>query len=451
MSVWLDNLPSPPRQPGTEVPDRADVAIIGGGFSGLWTAYYLDLNSAAPLDIAVFEAKSCGWGASGRNGGWCSALYPVPFDSIAHEHGREAATRLASRLRSRVDSVGRTASELGISCGFAKGGTLALASSPAHVARLRTHLEHELPWADSASAPRWLNAAAVSDVVRTTTNYGAVFDPHCAALDPARLATGLADYLSANGVAIFEQQPVMETDGGVATADGQRTEAPIVLDCSEAYRVAVPHRSRIPLYSLVIATEPLNASVLDDIGLEQRPTFTDGRHLLIYGQRTEDGRLVFGGRGAPYHFGSRIRDRFDEAPRVYARLEATLRSMFPALDEASITHRWGGPLGVTRNWAPTVRFDARTGRGFCGGYAGDGVAFASLAGETLAELTLGLDTANTQLPFVSCEERLWEVEPLRWIGVNAGRSLAALADQMEARSGRPAIRLSKAMALLTNR
>jgi glycine/D-amino acid oxidase-like deaminating enzyme len=190
------------------------------------------------------------------------------------------------------------------------------------------------------------------------------------------------------------------------------------------------------VYSLMIATEPLPEPVWEQIGLAQRPTFGDYRHLIIYGQRTADGRLAFGGRGAPYHLGSVIRPEYDRVPAVFGKLRQTLTELFPAVAGAKITHSWGGPLGIPRDWCASVGLDPASGIGWAGGYVGDGVATTNLAGRTLADLVLGRDSALTRLPWAGHRSRRWEPEPLRWLGMNAGLQAMSWADRQEARTGR---------------
>jgi glycine/D-amino acid oxidase-like deaminating enzyme len=225
--------------------------------------------------------------------------------------------------------------------------------------------------------------------------------------------------------------------GRAVTARGS-VRARTVLRATEGYTSSLKGESRtvIPVYSLIIATEPLPDDVWEQIGLRRRETFTDHRHLIIYGQRTADGRLVFGGRGAPYHFGSRIRASYDRVPRVFAGLHETLVDLFPVVKDAAITHRWGGALGIARDWTASVGVDPATGLGWGGGYVGDGVGTANLAGRTLADLVLGRDTELTRLPWVGHRSRPWEPEPLRWLGINAGLHAMTWADREEARTGR---------------
>jgi glycine/D-amino acid oxidase-like deaminating enzyme len=194
----------------------------------------------------------------------------------------------------------------------------------------------------------------------------------------------------------------------------------------------------------MVATEPLDAAFWSEAGLEGRATFADHRHMIIYGQRTADGRLAFGGRGAPYHYGSAVRPEFDREPAVYALLRETLINLFPALHEARFTHAWGGPLGIPRDWHSSVGYDHRSGLAWAGGYVGDGVATSNLAGRTLADLITGKDSDLTALPWVNHHSPRWEPEPLRWVGVNAGLWAMKLADRSETRGGRP----SKTAAVL---
>ncbi|MDO9494983.1 MAG: FAD-binding oxidoreductase, partial [Nocardioides sp.] len=200
-------------------------------------------------------------------------------------------------------------------------------------------------------------------------------------------------------------------------------------------------------YSLMIATEPLSDAVWDEIGLRERETFTDHRHLIIYGQRTADGRLAFGGRGAPYHLGSRIRPDYDRDRGVHARLLETLVDLFPVLAGTRVTHAWGGPLGIPRDWCASVGLDRGTGLGWAGGYVGDGVATSNLAGRTLRDLVLGRDTDLTRLPWVGHRSRAWEPEPLRWLGINAGLRAMTVADAEERLTRRQSV-VARAVAPL---
>jgi glycine/D-amino acid oxidase-like deaminating enzyme len=288
---------------------------------------------------------------------------------------------------------------------------------------------------------------------------GGSFTPHCATVHPARLVRGLARVVEAAGVHVFEQTTVRSIRPGRVETDAGTVRTEFVLRATEGYtpRLEGHRRAVAPVYSLMVATEPLDGATWASIGLggttgKNRPTFSDGRHLIIYGQRTADGRLAFGGRGAPYHFGSRIRPSYDVEPRVFEDLRAVLRNLLPQLgsekEGVRFTHQWGGCLGIARDWAASVGLDQHTGIGWAGGYVGDGVATANLAGRTLAHLVTGADTDLITLPWVNHHSRRWEPEPLRWLGINAGLRATIAADAEEAWTGRES-RVARLMAPFT--
>jgi glycine/D-amino acid oxidase-like deaminating enzyme len=443
-SLWWETLPAglkgPPRPP---LPGdaSADVAVVGGGYTGLWTAYYL-LRADPSLRVVVLEREVAGYGASGRNGGWCSALFPVAGERLAREHGRQPALAMLRHLQRSVDEVGAVAEREGIDCHYAKGGTVVLARSGVQLERARAEVEaaHELGLA--ADDVRLLSAVEARERVGATEVRGATYTPHCAAIHPARLVRGLAHVVERLGGRIHEGTAVTEIGPGFARTPTGTLRAAVVVRATEGYTAGLRGHKRdvAPVYSLMLATEPLAGDVLDAIGLARRETFADERHLIIYGQRTADDRIAFGGRGAPYHYGSQVRPHYDEEPRVFADLREVLVDLFPALADTAVTHTWGGPLGITRDWFPSVGLDRPTGLGWAGGYVGDGVAATNLAGRTLADLVLRRDTERVHLPWVGHRSRRWEPEPLRWVGVNAGLRVMSSADRVEERTGRSARR-----------
>jgi glycine/D-amino acid oxidase-like deaminating enzyme len=446
-SLWLDaiassdSLSTRPALPGDL---DVDVAIVGAGFTGLWTAYYL-IEADPSLRIAVLEAEIAGFGASGRNGGWCSALFPASTGKIAKGAGRAAAVALRRALIDTVDEVGRVAAAEDLDIGWAKGGTLTLARTVAQETRLRAELAEEREWGFGPSDVRWLDAAETRDRLVAEGARGALFTPHCAAIQPARLVRGLARLVEARGVRLYEQTRVLRIAPGRAIAEHGTVRAGVVVRATEGYTplLAGAHRTLAPLYSLMIATEPLPASFFESVGWAARETLTDGRHLIIYAQRTTDDRIALGGRGAPYPYGSRLHPDAERNPLVFDALRRTLGELFPAARDAAITHRWGGALGVPRDWYASVGLDRATGLAWAGGYVGDGVAATNLAGRTLTDLILRRDTPLVTLPWVGHRSRRWEPEPLRWLGVTAGLRAAAAADRAEARTGRPVTWLAR--------
>jgi glycine/D-amino acid oxidase-like deaminating enzyme len=425
---------------------EVDVAIVGAGYTGLWTAYYLtELDRS--LRIAIVEREIAGFGASGRNGGWCSALFPLASVAIARKHGRDAAVAMRRAMHESVVEVGRVAEAEGLDVHYARGGTIQLARNRAQLARARELVEDEERAAGNVEGLELLAKEEAEAHARATRVLGGTYTPHCAVVHPLRLVRGLAERVEARGVSIFERTAANEIrPGAVVTARGT-VHAEIVIRATEGYTASLrgERRRLVPLYSLMIATEPLPAEAWDEIGLGRRQTFADLRHMRIYGQRTADDRLAFGGRGAPYHFASRVRPEFDRNRRVHSALREVLADLFPVVKDHAVTHEWGGALGIPRDWNASVGFDRERGFGWAGGYVGDGVSTTNLAGRTLARVITGEESELTRLPWVGHRSRSWEPEPLRWMGVNCGRLLMTTADRAEARSGKPA-RRAKAFA-----
>jgi glycine/D-amino acid oxidase-like deaminating enzyme len=451
VSLWMatsgDQLhPRPPLGGSVE----ADVAVVGAGFTGLWTAYYLSRLDPS-LRIVVLEREIAGFGASGRNGGWASALFPKSATAMAKLPGATpaGARALTLAMRETVDEVGRIAAEEGIDCSFVKGGTLVFARTAAQVTRARAEVAAAHRAGDSDDDIRLLGHAEATELARARRTLAATYTPHCARIHPARLVRGLARAVERRGVRLHEGTAVTQINPGRVVTEHGAVKAEVVVRATEGFTPQLPgHRRDIaPVYSLMVATEPLDADIWDRIGLAGSPTFSDHRHLIIYGQRTEDGRLAFGGRGAPYHFGSSVKPEYDRKERVFEALRRTLVDLFPPVSDAAFQHAWGGPLGVPRDWTASVRFDRTSGLASAGGYVGDGVSTTNLAGRTLAHLITSTPSELTTLPWVNHRSRRWEPEPLRWLGANAGLRAVALADREEKLTSRPS-RIAQVMAPL---
>ncbi len=424
--------------------------MVGGGYTGLWTAYYL-ARADPTLRIVVLEAEVAGFGASGRNGGWCSALFPASLDRLARisPTGRDGALAQHRAMRATVDEVGRAAAEEGISCDYAKGGTLVLARSESQLRAAQDEVAHARGWGRGEDELALLDAERTRARIGAEGALGATYTPDCAAVHPARLVRGLAAAVERLGVTVHEQTRVLRIEPGRAVTDRGVVRADVVVRATEGYTASLDgqRRTLAPVYSLVVATEPLPPTTWERIGLLERETFSDHRHLIVYGQRTADDRLVFGGRGAPYHFGSRTRPDFDRDDGVHAAIRRTLAELFPVVADARFTHAWGGALGIARDWTASVGLDRGTGLAWAGGYVGDGVGTSNLAGRTLRDLVLGHDTDLSRLPWVGHRSRRWEPEPLRWLGANAGLRAMTLADAEERLTGRPS-RIARLMAPL---
>jgi glycine/D-amino acid oxidase-like deaminating enzyme len=421
-----------------------DVAIVGGGFTGLWTAREL-LRRDPALRVAVLEQSVCGFGASGRNGGWASALYPQSDDAVAARYGRDASDHLRRLLRRSVVALGDALEEDDIDAHYVRGGTLVFARSELQAARLRQAVEAARELGDGPDDLQWLTAEEARAHGVVTDSFGATYTPHCARIHPARMVRGLANVVDQLDGQIYENTKVTRIlaarRGRTAQVltEAASVHASIVVRATEGFTPTLPghRRSVAPIYSLMVASEPQSDAFWETVGFSGYETFADDRHLIIYGQRTKDGRIAFGGRGAPYHFGSTVETRFDQNSKVFGLLEATLRELFPSL-EGEITHRWGGPLAMARDQSPSVVVDRESGLASAGGYTGDGVVMSYVAANALADLIVdpGKDTAFTRLPFVQHQSKRWEFEPLRWLGINSVLGAASWADRVEIRQGR---------------
>jgi glycine/D-amino acid oxidase-like deaminating enzyme len=441
-SLWLDGLAEPLMPRPALAGDRdCDVAIVGAGFTGLWAAYSLACLQP-DLRIAVVEREIAGFGPSGRNGGWASAGLAGSAQRYARLRGDDAVRRGERAMAEAVAEIGRVVSAEGIDCGWLHSGSLLVATSAPQVARLHEAVERRRAFGMGEDDLRLLDPAELYQRVRVRGARAASFTPHCGRLDPARLARGLALACEQRGVVIYEQTAAETIEPGRVRCTHGSLRAGTVLRATEAYTVQLPGERRrfMPLYSLMIATEPLPAEVWDELGWAGRETVSDLRHLFFYAQRTPDDRIAIGGRGAPYRLGSPIDEAYERNAGVRARLERTIAERFPVAAAAAVTHHWGGPLGVPRDWCCSVHFDPATGFGWAGGYTGHGVVTSNVLGRTLADLALRRETDLVSLPWVGHASPRWEPEPLRFLASRAIVSTLGSADAAEDRRDRPAWR-----------
>ncbi|MFJ1544926.1 NAD(P)/FAD-dependent oxidoreductase [Streptomyces sp. NPDC088246] len=437
ISFWYADQGTPtPREP---LPGdaTADICIVGGGYTGLWTAYYL--KKAVPfLNIIVLEAKFCGYGASGRNGGW---LYNgiAGRDRYAKLHGHEAAVRLQQAMNDTVDEVVRVAAEENIDADIHQGGVLEVAYTPAQLARLKDFHSVEIAFGEKDRVLR--GARETGERINVTGAVGSTWTPHGARLHPVKLVKGLAATVEALGVTIHESTPVTEIKPKHAHTPYGTVRAPYILRCTEGFTANLKGQRRtwLPMNSSMIATEPLPRSVWDTIGWDGRETLGDMAHAYMYAQRTADDRIALGGRGVPYRYGSGAAHFNDTARTQPATIEALrdiLVRLFPTTGAARIDHAWSGILGVPRDWCATVTLDRSTGLGWAGGYVGSGVATTNLAARTLRDLIQqdsgqSGPTELTALPWVNHRVRRWEPEPFRWLGVHGMYAAYRTADRRE--------------------
>jgi glycine/D-amino acid oxidase-like deaminating enzyme len=429
VSHWIAPVPAP--RPGLPGDREADVCVVGAGYTGLWTAYYLKRADPA-LRITVLEARFAGFGASGRNGGWLSGLAPGHRGLLARERGREAVIAWQRALDGTVDEVIAVAAAEGIEAGIVKGGNLEVARNPAQARRLRATVAEHRRW--GVDGIQVLSAAETAARIRVAGVTLGALRPHCARVQPAALVRGLAGAVKRLGVTIYEQTAVTAISPGRAETDRGVLSAPVILRATEGFTARTPglRRRWLPMNSAMIATEPLPQRLWDEIGWQGCETLGDLAHGFFYAQRTADGRIALGGRAAPYRYASRI-DRDGAVSRgTVEHLTAVLHAALPQTRGVPVAHGWCGVLAVPRDWTAGVGYDPASGLGEAGGYVGHGVGATNLAGRTLADLVLGRDTALTALPWVNHRSRAWEPEPLRWLGVRGLHAAYRLADRHEA-------------------
>jgi glycine/D-amino acid oxidase-like deaminating enzyme len=439
LGFWWRELggPPPPRPP-LEGSERADVAIVGAGFTGLWTAYYL-ARAQPSLRIVVLDANQAGFGASGRNGGWLSGFFSGPARTYERRSGAGSYAALQRAMFDTIEEVASVVARHSIDAQLQQSGQLAVALDPAQLARLRAELTaartHGVGEQDLAE----LDPHELDVRLRVAGALGATFTPHVARVQPARLLRGLATTVESLGVRICEQTRVQAIEPGRALTASGTLAVSWIVRATEGYTASLrgQRRALVPMNSSMIITEPLPESAWEQIGWRGGELLGDGAHVYVYLQRTPDGRIAIGGRGVPYRYGSRTDGRGVTASSTVASLHRKLLAMFPAARDVALAHAWSGVLGVPRDWCVSVRADRARGLASAGGYVGEGVAASNLAARTLRDLMLERPSELTELPWVGREPRRWEPEPLRWAAIRSVYSLYRAADRRERRSGAP--------------
>jgi glycine/D-amino acid oxidase-like deaminating enzyme len=415
----------------------ADVVIVGAGYTGLWTAYYLSTFDP-DRRVLVIEATQCGFGASGRNGGWCTGEMPTGMLTMVRRHGLKAALQLFKAGRQSLAEIRRVTVEESIDCHWQQNGALYLARTEPQATRLRAW--HEARRMLGITGLRLLKPAEASEWIGATGVIDAGYTPHCAVIQPARLVRGLAGAVARRGVRIAENTRALDIRPGQVRTDHGTVRARVVVCATEGYTGALRGHARrvVPLYSHMIATEPLPDDLLAKLDWRDRTAVADSHYRYGYLQRTADNRIVAGGRSVGYHFGSRTGRRFDRDERMRRLLRQMLVELLPPLADVGVSHHWGGAFGLHRDMLPVVCYDETTGLAHVGGYGGEGIALSNLAGRSLAALVAGCDRPEAGLCWVNHRSRRWEPEPLRFIGVRGVSALAGSADRYEDRTGRAA-------------
>jgi glycine/D-amino acid oxidase-like deaminating enzyme len=453
VSYWLDSLGPIRARPPLDADIDADVAVVGAGFTGLWTAYELQRREPG-LRIAILESKFAGFGASGRNGSWCVPELNASLELLTSRFGKDRSLDLHRALLATPGEVERSLNEEGIEADFSRSGVLKVARGryqvPLLKAEIRSYQEagvsDEYSWLDRAAAHERLDVAGVE---------AALYTPNGATLHPGKAVRGLAEAVERRGATIYEGTKVVGVQkGSPARVDTERGQvrAGVVVLALEGYLSQLPgYRRRVlPLYSLISITEPLSESDLASVNWSERMCVGSMRLSVDYFARTVDGRILVGGRGAPYSYGSRILNSSEHHAATHAKLQRMFREWFPGLSSVRFRQSWGGVLGMPRDWIPSISFQPSAGLAFAYGYTGHGVATANLAGRTLADLIMGRESELTGLALVGHHSPDWEPEPLRWIGVRYVQAGLARLDARGERTGRAPSRWDPAMRMAAN-
>lgn len=425
---------APPLTPALTEDVDADVAIVGAGYSGLWTA--LAIRRFSPSSrVVVLEAEELGRGASGRNGGWLSAKTVGMRDVLAKNAGRDAVKEVDGLLEQAMHDIVELMTGNDIDIDAAHGGWLQIARTKAEAARLQASLRSYRSWGINEDHLRWLDSRELAGEIDISHGVGALSSPDCYRINPLKLLYGMAGLVLSDGVEIFTRSRVTDiTPGRLQIGESTVTARSIVI-ATEGYTAEQPGRRRdvLPLNSAMIATAPLSESTWARIGWESRAGISGAAHTYFYGQRTADNRIIIGGRGKPYRFGSQTDHRGEVVVSTVRALESMLAGLFPNA-ETHAEYAWCGVLGVLRDWSPIVD-DHGDGIYEIGGYAGQGVAAAKVAGDSVAALITGADVPERHIPWIRSRPRKWEPEPLRWIGANGLYRAYAVADWHEAARG----------------
>ncbi len=422
ISFWLETAGEPlcPR-PALSGEQTVDVAILGGGYSGLWAAYYL-LKAEPSLEVAIVEAETCGFGASGRNGSWCSSRFPVNPDVMARRYGADQARAVIRAMHHTVAEVGKVCEAEGIDAEFRINGILSLARGEAQLPALRaSHAAYANLGLGEEN--RLLSAEEARERVNVTDIQGGIYTPFSGYLHPAKLARGLASVVERLGATIFEGSPVRSVSqgqaAGLVTDHGRLNARRAVIVAGEAYlpKVGGFGRAIAPMSSAIVLTEPLSQAQWDQIGWAGGEGLGSQAYTVDYLTRTLDGRILYGSRGARYLFGSATEGDDGDVEAIQKFMHRRLREWFPVLEDVGFSHGWSGHLGVTRDWTPTVSFEPDRKLGRIYGYTGRGVSTSNLCARLLTDLMLERDSALHRLPIAHHRSPDWEPEPLRWMGI----------------------------------
>jgi glycine/D-amino acid oxidase-like deaminating enzyme len=381
---------------------QADLVIVGGGFSGLWTAYHL-LKADPGMTVIVIEASAVGYGASGRNGGFAMTLIHQGLKTLAATVGDERAKALHLAAEEAIHGISSVCEAEGIGADLQPNGLLTVSNTPLQDTIIREEVETAERL--GLSGVTFLEQAEIREAIHSETFRCAVREEACTLLNPARLVRGLKDAVIRAGGRVFEQTPMdrlEETADGVlvVTPKGQIKSQRALL-AANAYGSRIPQLRRyvMPFYSYILLTEPLSDEQWSRVGWEGREGLEDRRTFLHYMRPTVDGRMMWAGRDAPYRPNGPD-PKYDRDERIFKRLEETFAWTFPQLADAKIEYSWGGPIGITGTFMPCAGWFEGERVAYSFGFAGHGVAITNMVAMAMCDVILGRDTDRTRLALI---------------------------------------------------
>lgn len=428
-SFWLESM-SYLENPPLNGELKTDVAIIGGGFTGIASSYFL--KQAEPsLNVTVLENEVVGYGASGRNGGFVMTLFGMTLGLTALRFGKQKALQAHKYMEKAVDLVKDLIARNNIQCDFEFPGFLRVATAPG----LRKRIIHEINLAKSLGIEgiEWISANEVKEQVNSPLYLGAWWEPRCGLVNPAKLVRGLAEVVKNSGVNIYDRTPVLEvkknnriylkTPGGTVIAEK-------VVFATNAYSHLIPQlkRKQVPVFTYIVLTEPLDEKDLESIGWKNRQGIEDARDFVHYYRLTSDNRLLMGGRDITFSIGKNMNKDLNN--RIFRRLEEDIRLTFPSLQKVKISHRWGGPVSIPTDLSPAMGYLGDKRIVYSLGCVGHGVALTHMNGWTISDLLLERETERTETFFVNRKLIPWPPEPLRLMVSSAIYSYMRLEDMM---------------------
>ncbi|MEW5733358.1 MAG: FAD-binding oxidoreductase [Thermodesulfobacteriota bacterium] len=428
-SYWMttrDYSPSP-RLTGDR---KVDVAIVGGGFTGLSTAYHIK-KDAPGTSVALLEAEIIGFGASGRNGGFNMTLFGLTMGITKLRFGRSGAREAHLYMEKAVDLTRDLITSLKINCDYEHPGFFRVATSPAYKKRIL----HEMELAHSLGLTgiEWIEKEQIQQEVASPMYLGAWWEPRCGIVNPAKLSWGWKDIIAGQGVEVYEKTPVVSmtrANGDVLlkTPAGTVRAKKVVL-ATNAWSHFIPaiRRKQVPLWTYIVLTEPLSGDLMHQIGWKNRQGIEDARNLVHYYRLTVDNRILMGGRDAGLAWGDDM-DK-DQSPAVFDGLEQDVRQIFPQLQKVKFTHRWGGPVSITLDLTPAMGYVGDENVVYSLGCMGHGVSLTHLNGRTLADMVQGKKTDLTDVFFVNRTTVPWPPEPVRTVASKAILAAMKLQDR----------------------